>query len=227
MAVAEIHAWLQGPRPFEQGVALLLSTGEQDDTLLFLLGLGETKVSRKLLEEALLAIRSHAVDRTLAVQASTPGQPLITKADIRAERDRMARDPRTDGYAGAELPKALATLRDALPALFQEMHYLRARLEQTADDGDRYRDCVRIVAIDADIVKTYARLDTWKETGRDPGAAPPPPPSNGLRLQRELQNIVTYLARHRSGARPANQAKVDAWEKRKEELQTLIDAIPE
>lgn len=226
MAAAEIHAWLQGPRPFADGVALLIASGEQDETLLFLLDLGETRVSRKLLDEALLAIRRKLVDRTLAIQASSPGRELVTKADIHAERALMARDPRSDGYTGMELPPELAELRDALPGQFKEMNYYRARLELTVDDADRRRDCFTIAAIDAAIVKTYARLDAWKATGRDPGAAPAPPATNGAKLQRELGNIVSYLARHNSGARPASAAKVAAWEARKDELQKLIDALP-
>lgn len=226
MPAAEIHAWLQGPRPFAEGLALLRASGEQDEALLFLLDLGETTVSRQLLDEALQGRRQSAVLRTLQRQSADPGAPLVTKADIVAERELLARDPRSDGFAGLQMPPELAALRDALPEQFREMNYYRARLEQTPDQMDRLRDIRTIVAIDAAIVKTYARLDAWKATGKDPGAAPDFPMTNGAKLQRELQNIVTYIARHNTGARKASPTKVAAWEARRAEIQKLIDALP-
>lgn len=227
MSSASVHAWLQGQRPFEEGVALLRAAGEEDEALLFFLSLGETTVSRRHLEDALTAIRRAAVQRTLSVQDSTPGHTLVTKADIRAERVLMARDPRTDGLGKMDLPPELAALHDALPEMFREMNYLRARLETLPDEKDRYRDCARIAAIDKHAVSVYARIDTWQQTGRDPGASPPPPATNGARLQRELLNITSYLARHNTGARPASPKKVLDWEARKTEIQQQLDALSE
>lgn len=224
MAAAELHAWLQGPRPYHEGLALLKAHSTPDSATLFLLDLGETSISRLHLVQAMQALVDDAVQRTMATP--TVQQELVTKADIIAERKQLARDPRSDGFAAKQLPPALEALRNQVKVDLKEMSYLRARLETLPSDADRYRDALRIVELDAKVASAYTRMDAWEATGRDPGdAAEAARPKNGAELRLELSNIVSYLARHNSGKRRLSDAKLAQYTHRKAELQKLINAL--
>lgn len=225
MATA-VHTWLRGNGAFDAGVALLKQHCEdEDDALLFLLSLGETTVSRRALRTALEEVRDAAVERTHEVQATSRTPSVVTKADIRRERKELARDPRSDGYDGVDLPPELASVRDQVRAKLKEMNYLQYNLENLPSDSDRHRDAKRIVALDKEIVSAYGRLDRWKESGTDPGESPEELPKNGAQLATELRNLVSYISRHNSGQRTANPERLEKWKARKKTIEAELDAM--
>lgn len=229
MSAKHIHAWLQGPRPYAEGLKLLREHGELDDATLFFLGLGETSVSRSELEELMRALHAAQLEQAKELQARNMAPPPVTKATIAAERQQQARDPRTDGYKDAQLPPALALLYEEVKTWLREMDFYRHRLETLPSDDDRLRDALLIVELDERIVSAYARLDAWKATGNDPGAAPSAPTPlqrNAVELVQRLKTIDSYLSRARSGSRKVSPAKQALWKKEKDELKALIDALP-
>jgi hypothetical protein len=224
MSATAIHAWLATNGAFHIGVALLREQGGVDPVLAFLLDLGETSVSRARLTAALRAVHEAALRNTLA-SPDLSGKPLVTRADRHASDQGLAKVP-LDGFQDTELPSQLAELRVSIREHLREMDYLRNRLDTLPSDQDRFRDALRIVDLDDRVVSAYARLDAWKVSGVDPGEQPKPSQRSGAALQRELQNIRSYLARHRSGKRPAPPTCVTQWEQRLAEVQQLIDALP-
>lgn len=221
MSATAIHLWLNGPRSFHEGVALLRNLGEPDEELLFLLSLGETSVSRDALVNELKKLNRRSVRHTSAVRERV----LPSYQPPRPQSN--GRTTHSDGYEAQALPQQLVALRDELKAHLKEMDYLRHRLEGLPSDNDRLRDALRIVELDDAVVSAYARLDAWRDTGRDPGDTPPPTPLTGVQLQRELHNIISYLSRANSGKRTATPAKLEQWKARKAELEKLIHALPQ
>lgn len=225
MDVGALQVWLRSPRNYQQGLELLKASGQADANDIFLLDLGETSVSRKHLVRAIESLVNAAVKETASVR--TVKRPLITKADIVREQKEILRDPLTDGYDDERLPPELKQLRAEIKDMLKEMSYLRDRLELLPSDADRYRSAVRIIDLDKHITSAYARLDTWRATGVDPGTVKREPDAQDLvNLTKELRNLVSYIARHKTGSRPAPPEKVDVWLRRKAEIEAFIDALP-
>lgn len=228
MSAIAIHAWLQGAGNYAEGLALLRTLPDVDQTDLWFLELGETSLSRQQLRDALSAAHASAVRSSQVVRESA-GKSLVTKADVQQENSATQRDVTSDGYAHVrQMPPALRALHDKVREWSRERDYLRfpERMEKLPSDADRLRDALRVIELDELVVRAYARLDTWRDTGRDPGEAAAPQTKNGAQLEQELQNIKTYLSRHRSGKRPSSPAKVAQWEKQAKDIQALIDALP-
>jgi hypothetical protein len=224
MGANAIHQWLRSNGDFEQGVALLHEHGHPDGALTFLLELGETSYSRQELTAALNTLHQAALRRTVA-KPDRAARNLVTKADIEAARHELVRDPKGDGYEAAQLPDGLRAVRDELKQQMKEMDFLRHRLDTLPSDDDRLRDAMRIAVLDEQVVAAYARLDAWKVTGRDPGDDMPEPVSGEAAL-REMINIRSYLARHKSGQRLAPEQRVKYWKERLADLQKQRDAVP-
>lgn len=223
MDVGLMQAWLRSSRDYQQGAQFLVESGEADDDELFLIELGETSVSRAHLVRAIERVVKVAIKTTKTQR--TVKRKVITKADIIEELQEASRDPRSDGYDKLQLPAELDTVRQQIKADFKEMSYLRNRLELLPKQEDRYRSALRIAVLDGDISSAYARLDTWKATRRDPGASRAPErqqPDNPVALVKELRNLVSYLARHNTGARKVPDQKVLLWERRKKELEEML-----
>lgn len=228
MSAIAIHAWLQGPRNYAEGLALVKQLGQLDETDIWFLELGETSVSRAQVVQALEEAHARTVRATVATP-EVPGKPLVTKADVVAAGKGMARDVSSDGYAAlvTRMPPEIKAKHDQVREWAREMNYLRypERMEKLSTDDERLRDALRVIELDQLIVSAYARIDAWRNTGRDPGEAAEQTRSQ-TQLWRELTNIRTYLSRHRSGKRPASPAKLAQLEKQEKELQALIDAVP-
>lgn len=223
-----IHAWLQGPGHYAEGLALLRACDGVDETDLWFLELGDTSVSRQQMREMLGAIHALHV-RTAQVVQERAGQVLVTKAQQVATTERQERTVSSDGYGQVtNMPPAIKALHDQVREWAREMNYLRFpdRMEKLATDAERLRDALRVIELDQLITSGYSRIDTWRDTGRDPGEQSAGQKRNGAQLEKELQNIKTYLSRHRSGKRPSSQLKVAQWERQEKELQELIDALP-
>jgi hypothetical protein len=229
-AAQRIHAWLQGPRTYAQGLELLKAHGTLDAADLYFLELGETSVSREELVDHLKELHRLHVEQAQVMQVRNVAPHTPTKADIAAERKQQARDPRNDGFKEEQLPQALQAVHDQAKRDLREMDYYRHRLESLPSDDDRLRDALIVVELDDRIVSAYARLDAWKATGKDPGEAAraiqPAATRNSVELVKRLKTIESYLSRARSGSRKVSPAKSQLWEKEREELKALIDALP-
>jgi hypothetical protein len=230
MSAIAIHAWLKGPRNYAEGIALLKSTGEADETDLWFLELGETSLSREQLVNALSELHAREV-RTAQLTPESAGKVHVTKAERVDAASPRERDVTTDGYAGliTRMPDHVKALHEQVKEWAREMHFLRhpPRMEALNSDEERLRDGLRVIELDACIVQAYARLDAWRDTGRDPGEAAPATSKNGAQLMQELKNIQSYLSRHRKGKRLASPAKVAQWEKQEKDIKALIDALPD
>ena len=225
MTAADLNLWMAGHGDYAQGLELVRAYHAADDALMFILQLGDTTYSRRKMVEALRLVRDGLTDTTSDTYAQVKVVVPVTKADIQAERHAQGRDLSTDGYQDETLPLDLREKRQQAKALLREMDYYRHRLEEMPNDNDRLTAALIIVENDAKAVAIYQRLDAWRDTGRDPGETTPPPPKKVSELAKELRNIDSYLARHRSGARPRSSAQVKAWEDRRTELKAIIDEL--
>lgn len=235
MLATAINAWLKGPGTYLAGLQLLEQVAAQhpeaiDDTDLWFLRLGETSLSREQLHAALL--KQHAaIVRAAQVIPERPMPQPVLKAQVSAHQQQQGRDVTSDGYGAmaSELPPALRALRDQVREWALEMNFLRRpeRMESLPTDAERLRDAMRIVELDQMIVSAYARLDAWRDTGRDPGETGPATAKtelNGVQLVKELKNIESYLSRAQK--RGSSPAKVKQWQERRDKLKALIDAVP-
>lgn len=229
MQAIAINAWLKSQRNYQQGLDLVRAIDGVDETDLWLLELGETSVSRASMAGILEAAHARLVrERLVQPEAASP-LPVL-KAEAASASKAPQRDVSNDGYTQlvATMPPDLVQLRDDVREWAREMNYLRypERMEKLASDEERLRDALRVVELDGLITAAYARLDAWRDTGRDPGAAAPAAtPKNIKRLLQDLKNIESYLSRHRSNKRPASAEKVAEWEKQKEQLKGMVDAL--
>lgn len=219
MAIAN---WLKSKHPYAVGYALWKEHGASDEDLGFLLAIGETSVSRSALVNALEDLLAAAVDHSMRANTETPAPPLVTKAAIVAEREAMARSPQHDGFGDVDLPAPLRSVHDQVKIDLRERDYHRHRLETLPTDAERLRGALIIVELDAAIGRAYRRLDTWKETGKDPDANNVHTRVDPFGIARELKNIATYISRHRSGARSLSPEKLQRYQARQLELEALV-----
>jgi len=220
-----IHAWLRTNGPFAAGVELLKATGCDDDVLLFTLSLGETKLSREDLRQALQAAHDERVRATVAITLPAETRQLITKADIEHERQDLKRSVQLDAYDGMELSNAQDELRKKAKDALREMGYYRARLETLPSDEDRHKEALLVVKLDMVAVRAFARLDAWLATGRDPGDEPVRAELTEAEMKQELRNIESYISRVDKGRRTVSPAKLQSWKDRKDELTKKLDAV--
>lgn len=222
MAISDIQAWLKVQEPYQVGLALLQEHGSPDEATLFILELGETSVSRARLVQQLREVLGGAVQQEQ--QRPVVVREHVTKAQVAAERATMARGPGSDGYEDADLPEPLQALRAQVKDWYKEMAYLHSRLDLLPSDQDRLRSALRIDELDGWIVSAYARLDTWKETGRDPGEAPKPSVKSGADLRKELGNLRSWLSKVKHGRLNASEEKVRQRNERLAEVERLLEA---
>lgn len=214
MGKASVLAWLSGNGPFEQGVELLKAYGKADRALLFLLSCGETTYSRRRLVSELQDLANHVVADQQQEDARVPAEE-----DDTAPAVLVTRSGREDGVDVEKLSDELRQVHQDIKRSYKEMAHRHARLELIPTDKERFQEMVRIDELDAFIVKSYARIDAFLESGVDPYAKVEPTP---MQLQSELLNNRSYISKNKGNA--ARAAEVARRKARNLEIQQLLDA---
>jgi hypothetical protein len=213
--ITAINAWLKSNGPYSDGLQLLKEFGDLDGATLFYLDLGETSVSRADLTTALQELHDAVVRRTIARPERNP-QPAMPMPSGRS----IARTLTSDGYQGVVLPDQLQQVREDIKTWKKEQDYLRANLESRRTDAERAVDAKRILQLEKWIDAGYHRLDTWSNTGTDPGDVVVT--HDPIKALKRIRNLTSYISRAKERGSSADEVK--AWKQEKDKLQKELDA---
>ena len=209
-----IHAWLQGHRPFADGLQLLRDSGTASSALLSLLDAGETAYARERLVEALTAI---------AGKVPEPPQPKPRLHPAAAAMVVDTSAPPIDDWTDSQYPVELQEVMRQLRDWYREFDRLRGELRRIPTKDERYTTALRVKELDDLIHAAHYRLDTFRATGTDIGGVVEQPKTRAELLQ-ERNNLRTYISRHNKGTRPATPEQLAMWKQRAAIIQTTLDA---
>jgi hypothetical protein len=218
VAIADVHTWLQGPRPYRDGIALLKEHGAPLASLLALLDRGETGYSRDRLAEALSAVMRKAQEHAKASPqpAARPDPSMHAAATLSLVTE-------LDDWPMHKYPVEIQELKVQTRHWLAERDTLHGELRRIPTKEERYRTALRIKELDDMLHAAYYRMDTYRKTGTDIGEVRNRPKTLP-ELHQELLNIRSYLSRASKGTRPASEEQIAAWKTRRSILQTALDA---
>jgi hypothetical protein len=220
VAIASITTWLRARGPFSEGVELLKLHGRPSPADLFIYGLGETSVSRERLTHALSHIHEVTVEATGAHTHSIKATVVVSPEE-RAER-RTTVDDKAQGVHEDQLPPELRDIRRQISADFRTLSFLRGKASNMPDGMELRQVAMEIADLHDKVRAGWLCIETWRDTGTVITFRPTQE-KDREELHKERASIRSQLSPTRIAARGTPPEKVEAWRKRLNELDTLLD----
>lgn len=226
MAIAAIHDWLVSRGPFQEGVDLLKAHGKPSSGLLYVLGLGESGMSRDRLVKALTEIRNAGVqaEKVKPVVKKVVRIPSPNSPEAKAHEWSLKSEPGTDMPEGT-LPEKLRPLRRQLTEWHRTRAYLRGATPRIPDGLELREHALRIRDLRRKITRGWLILETFRATGHilpdDPDQTPQDK-SLAAKVKR-LNTLRTYISRVDNGKRQVSPEKYAEWVAERDKLQRDID----
>lgn len=212
----DITQWLNGPRDYNEGLALLKSYGASA-ILLDVLGAGDTFYNRTRLVKELTS----KAPQPVATQATQPVGTPVKKLE------KSKRTPKTYGrkhisYYPAELHQAFKRQDE----LYKEVNYLHPQLEvlHQLDQGKCAKAAKAIVKAWREINAIYRLLDYWDENKvilpNKYQKQDLPVLTDGAAIMKRIQALRVYISRNKNNV--ARSGEVVAWKNELEELKLRL-----
>lgn len=214
----DITEWLNGPRDYNKGLALLQKHGASA-VLLSVLGAGDTFYNRIRLVKELTKL----APRPVVTQATQP-------AGTKVKPPQKAKDtPKSYGRkAKSYYPVALHQAFERQDELYRQVNHLHPQLEvlHELDQGKCTTACKAIVKAWQEINAIYRLLDYWDENKvilpHKYQKQEVPVLTDRAAIMKRIQALRVYISRNKNNV--ARDADVVAWKNEMEELKLRIES---